>query len=86
MRKGKQFQPKNGKDKINYTYANVNNVINRLGVVDENVNMMGNKESYGNDLDMDSPIHGENPSLVLRGTHSRVSSQGPLVIRGPNSN
>ena len=57
-----------------------------IEVVEENFNMMENKDPHGYDLKMDSPIHGEKLILVLRGPHSRESSQGLLVIRGPNSN
>ena len=48
--------------------------------------MMKDENPNGCDLNLSSPIPGEKPVLVLRGAHSRESSQGPLVIRGPNSN
>ena len=57
-----------------------------LEVVEESVNMMEDKDPNGYNLNLSSPILGEKPILVLRGAHSRESSQGPLVIRGPNSN
>ncbi len=81
--KGESSQSKNGKAKINYTCANV---INMLEVVEESVNVMEDKDPSGYDLNLSSPILGEKPILVLRGAYSRDSSQGPLVIRGPNSN
>lgn len=93
--KGESSKPKNGKVEINYTYMNAENVVNMLELVEENVNMMRNKDPYGYNLDMDSPpIFDDKFILVLRGPHSKVSSQslkvvtqsqGPLVIRGPNS-
>ena len=57
-----------------------------LEVVEENVNMMEDKDHNCYDLNMSSLIHSNKPILMLRGAHSRESSQGPLVIRGPNSN
>ena len=57
-----------------------------LEVVEESVNMMEDKDPNGYNLNLNSPTFGKNPILVLRGAHSRESSQGPLVIRGPNSN
>ena len=57
-----------------------------LEVVEESVNTMEDKDPNGYDLNMSSPIHGNKPILMLRGAHSKESSQGPLVIRGPNSN
>ena len=84
--KGEASQPKNGKAAINYTFVNAKNVINRLEVLEESVNMMEDKDPNGHDSNMSSPIHGDKPILVLRGAHSKESSQGPLVIRGPNSN
>ena len=84
--KGEASQPKNGKDAINYTYTNAKNVVNMLEVVEESVNMMEDKDPNGCNLNLNSPTFGKKPILVLRGAHSRESSQGPLVIRGPNSN
>ena len=57
-----------------------------IEVVEESVNMMEDKDPNGYDLNLSYPILGEKPILVLRGAHSRESSQGLLVIRGPNSN
>ena len=79
-------QPKNGKATINYTYENAENVVNMLEIVEESVNMIEDKDSNGHDLNMSSPIHGNKPILMLRVAHSKESSQGPLIIRGPNSN
>ena len=56
-----------------------------LEVVEESVNMMEDKDPNGYDLNMSSPMHGNKLVLVLKGAHSKESSQGPLVIRGPNS-
>ena len=55
-----------------------------LEVVEESVNMMKNKDPNGHGLNMSSPIHANKPILMLRGAHSKESSEGPLVIRGPN--
>ena len=55
-------------------------------IVEESVNMMEDKDPNGYILNLSSPIPSKKPLLVLRGAHSRESSQGPLVIRGPNSN
>ena len=79
---GETSKSKNGKAKINYTYANAENVVNMLEVVEENFNMMEDKYPNGHDLNMSSPIHGNKPILMLRGTHCKESSQGPLIIRG----
>ena len=57
-----------------------------LEVVEGSVNMMEDKDPSGYDLNLSSPIPGEKPVLVPRGSHSRESSQGTLVIRGTNSN
>ena len=57
-----------------------------LEVVEESVNMMEDKDPNCYDLNLSSPILGEKRILVLRGAYSRDSSQGPIVIRGPNSN
>ena len=60
---------------------NVENVFNKLEVVEENVNMMRNKDAHGYNLEMDSPpIIDEKPVLVLRDPHSRVSSQSLNIV------
>ena len=84
--KGEASQPKNGKATINYTYVNVENAINMLEVIEKSVNMTEDKDPNGHGLNVSSPIHGNKPILVLRGDNSKVPTQGPLVIRGPNSN
>ena len=57
-----------------------------LEVVEESVKMIEDKDPNDCDLNLISYIPGEKIILVLRGSHSRESSQGPLFIRGPNSN
>lgn len=93
--KGETSKPKDGKAAINYTYTATENVINMLEVVEESVNMTWNKDPYGYDSYANSPpIFDEEPVVVLRGPHSRMSSQalnvvtriqGPIVIRGTSS-